>query len=67
MASGDPEPDKGGFGLEEDYKDPEQVGGEAVGVRILFKYVIQSFLLLGADMWVLTLVWDVYWGGSSTS
>ena len=67
MSSGDPEPDEGGFGLEEDYKDPEQVGGEAVGVRILLKSVNQSFLLLGADMWVVTLVWDVYWGGSSNS
>ena len=37
MDGGDPEPDKGTGGLEENVEYPEQGGGEAAGVRNLLQ------------------------------
>ena len=47
LAGSDPESDEGAGGLEENYEDPEQGGGEAAGVRIF----IQSLRLVGVDFW----------------
>ena len=42
---------------------------EGVRLRVhvfFFKSVVQSLLLLGEEMWVVTPVWDVSWGVSRT-
>ena len=35
-------------------EDPEQGGGEAAGVRIFFKAVVQSVLIFGEEIWLVT-------------
>ena len=40
--------------MEEDDENPEQGGSEAAGVWIFFKAAVQSVLLFGAEMWVVT-------------
>ena len=34
--------------------DSQKVGGGAAGIRILFKVVVQSVLIFGAETWVVT-------------
>ena len=63
MSGSGPEFGKVESGVEEDEKYPHQGGGEAMGVCIFFKAVVQAVLLFGAETWVVTSFMGTELGG----
>ena len=63
MAGGVPKPGECADGLAENVEDTDQGGGEAMGVRIFFKVVVQSVLLFGAETGVVTPCMERVLGG----
>ena len=66
LASSSKEFVKGEIGVEEYDKNPQQGGGIAAGIWLLFKSMVQVVLFFGEETWVVTPCMGRVLGGSRT-